>query len=60
MINLDGFRYSAVVANWLGLGFLPIVCLDGKEVYRGEYQRTREEAVFKAFRFIDSQEAPNA
>jgi hypothetical protein len=60
MTNLDGFRYSALVANWPRLGFLPIVLLGNQEVYRGEYRRTREEAIFAAFKFIDSQENSNA
>ena len=28
-----------------GLGFLPIVVVDGKEVYRGEYKRSFDEAM---------------
>ena len=30
-----------------GYGYLPIIKLDGKETYRGEYQETPEEALNK-------------
>ena len=30
-----------------GYGFLPIIEIDGKEVYRGEYQETAGEALVK-------------
>ena len=30
-----------------GLGYLPIIEIDGKETYRGEYQKTAEDALAK-------------
>lgn len=55
MLNLEGFAYSAIIADYPGLGWLPLVYLRNEEVFRGEYQPTREEAVFKAFRWIDEE-----
>jgi len=36
-----------------GYGYLPILKQDGKEIYRGEFQRTAIEAIEKCQNFIE-------
>jgi len=39
------FKTTSIIAEYPGIGFLPILLVNGEEVYRGEYQPTREVAM---------------
>ena len=50
-INDEEIDMDMVVRYVVGYGYLPIVIVDGKEIYRGEFKTTAEEAFNKCCDF---------
>jgi len=41
-------NYENIIRFEQGLGYIPIIIVDGKEVYRGEYRDTFEGAAYRS------------
>ena len=41
--------YDIILRHVEGYGWLPIIERDGKEIYRGEFQKSPQYALWKAF-----------
>ena len=51
--------YDIILRHVDGYGWLPIIELDGKEIYRGEFQTSPQYALWKALEvdYADQEEA---